>query len=180
MSDENTRKTCSFEVCCTCKNICCQDAKPPLTQKRQKIIKDYLKKQKLHIEKPFSRESYSFPSVDKFGICLFYNKKTGKCRVHPVKPETCRAGPVTFDINLQTGKVEWYLKTPEVCALVEQLRENRVLIREYFEVARRELLELICELDVAALQALMKIEEPQTVKIGEDYLPREVMEKLLK
>lgn len=100
--------------------------------------------------------------------------------MHPVKPETCRAGPVTFDINLQTGKVEWYLKTPEVCALVEQLRENRVLIREYFEVARRELLELICELDVAALQALMKIEEPQTVKIGEDYLPREVMEKLLK
>jgi Fe-S-cluster containining protein len=178
MSDENMRKTCSFEVCCTCKNICCQDAKPPLTQKRQKIIKDYLKKQKLHIEHPFSRESYSFPSVDKFGFCLFYNKQTGKCLVHPVKPETCRAGPVTFDINCQTGKVEWYLKTAEMCALVEPLRENRVLFREHFEVARRELLKLICELDVTALQALLKIEEPQTVKIGEDDLPKEVMVKL--
>jgi Fe-S-cluster containining protein len=180
MSDENMRKTYNFEVCCTCKNGCCRGAKPPLTLKRQKILKDYLKKQKLRIEKPFGHESYSFPAEDKSGFCVFYNKESGKCLVHPVKPETCIAGPVTFDINLQTGKVEWYLKTPEVCALVEPLRENRVLIREHFEAARRELLELICELDVAALQTLMKIEEPQTVKIGEDDLPREVMEKLLK
>jgi len=179
MSDKNMRKTCNFEVCRTCKNICCQDAKPPLTQKRQKIIKDYLKKQKLHIENPFLHESYSFSDVDKLGFCLFYNKKTGKCLVHDVKPETCRAGPVTFDVNCQTGKVEWYLKTPQICALVESLRENRVLFRAHFEVARRELLQLICELDVKALQALLKIEEPQTVKIGEDDLPKEVMEKLL-
>ena len=99
--------------------------------------------------------------------------------MHNVKPETCRAGPVTFDINCQTGKVEWYLKTPQICALVESLCENRVLFREHFEVARRELLQLICELDVKALQALLKIDEPQTVKIGEDDLPKEVIEKLL-
>jgi len=178
MSDENMRKTCALEVCCTCKSICCQDAKPPLTLKRQKIIKDYLKKQKLHIEKPFSREHYSFPSVDKLGFCLFYNKKTGKCLVHQVKPETCRAGPVTFDINCKTGKVAWYLKTPEICALAEPLRENRDLLREHFEVAREELLRLICELDAEALRALLKIDEPQTVKIGEDDLPKEVMDKL--
>jgi Fe-S-cluster containining protein len=178
MSDENMRKTCAFEVCCTCKSICCQDAKPPLTLKRQKIIKDYLKKQKIRIEKPFSREHYSFPSVDKLGFCLFYDKKTGKCLVHEVKPETCRAGPVTFDINCQTGKVKWYLKKPEICALVGEMGENPVLLREHFEVARQELLRLICELNAEALRALLKIEEPETVKIGEDDLPKEVLEKL--
>jgi Fe-S-cluster containining protein len=178
LSDENTRKTCAFEVCSTCKLICCQDARPPLTLKRQKLIIDYLKKQKLRVEKPFLHERYSFPSVDEFGFCVFYSKKTGKCLVHPVKPETCRAGPVTFDINCQTGKVEWYLKTPEICVLVKQLRENRGLLKEHFEVAREDLLRLICELDAEALQAILKNEEQQTVKIGEDDLPLEVFEKL--
>jgi len=177
LSDENARKTCAFEVCSTCKLVCCLDAKPPLTLKRQKIIMDYLKKHKLRIEKPFSHEHYSFPSVDDLGFCVFYNKKTGKCLVHPVKPETCRAGPVTFGINYQTGKVEWYLKTPEICALVKQLCESRDLLKEHFEVAREELLHLICELDAEALQTILKIEEPQTVKIGEDYLPLKVFEK---
>lgn len=178
MSDEIVRKTCAFEVCCTCKRVCCQDAKPPLTLKRQKIIENYLKKQKIFIENPFSRERYSFPSVDKLGFCLFYDKKTGKCLVHPVKPETCRAGPVTFDTNCQTGKVEWYLKTPEICALAEMLYDNSDLFKEHFKVAREELLRLICELDTEALRALLKIDEPQTVKIDEDDLPKEVMEKL--
>jgi Fe-S-cluster containining protein len=178
MWDENMRKTCAFEVCCTCKNICCQDAKPPLTLKRQKIIKDYLKKQKTRIEKPFLHELYSFPSVDKLGFCLFYNKETGKCLVHPVKPETCRAGPVTFDINCQTGKVEWYLKKPEICAFAGILYDNGDSFKEHFKVAREELLRLICELDAEALRAILKIEEPQTFKIDETNLPKAVMDKL--
>lgn len=178
MSDEKARKTCAFEVCCTCKNICCQDAKPPLTQKRQKIIEDYLKKQKLSIERPFSYERYSFASVDKLGFCLFHSKQTGKCLVHEVKPETCRAGPITFDINSQTGKVEWYMKTPETCALVKRLLENSNLFQAHFDAAREQLLSLIDELDAEALQALLKIEEPQTFRIGEDDLPMEILEKL--
>jgi Fe-S-cluster containining protein len=179
MSDENVRKTCAFEVCCTCKNICCQDAKPPLTGKRQKIIKDYLKKHKLNVKHPFSHARYSFPSVDKLGFCVFYNKKTGKCLVHQVKPETCRAGPVTFDVSRQTGKVEWYLKTPDICALAGALRENHDLFRAHFEVARAELLRLICELDAEALRAILRIDEPQTVKIGEEEIPKEAMDKLM-
>jgi len=179
MSDEIVRKTCAFEVCCRCKSICCQDAKPPLTLKRQKIIENYLEKHQIHIETPFSHEQYSFPTVDKLGFCLCYDKKTGKCLVHPVKPETCRAGPITFDINRQTGKLEWYLKNYEVCALAEMLHKNHDLFKEHFKMAREEILRLICELDAEALRAILKIEEPKTFKIGEDDLPREVMEKLL-
>lgn len=179
MSDEIVRKTCAFEICCSCKGICCQDAKPPLTLKRQKIIENYLEKHQIHIETPFSHEQYSFPAVDKLGFCLFYDKKTRKCLVHPVKPETCRAGPITFDINRQTGKLEWYLKNYEICTLAEMLHKNHDLFKDHFKIAREEILRLICELNAEALRAILKIEEPKTFKIGEDDLPREVMEKLL-
>ena len=178
MPDEIVRKTCSFDVCCRCKRVCCQDAKPPLTLKRQKMMEDYLERQKIRVENPFSHEKYSFPTVDKIGFCAFYIKKTGKCLVHPVKPETCRAGPVTFDINRLTRKVEWYLKTSEKCALAKALYEDDDLFREHFEAARAEILRLIRELDAEALRAILLIEEPQTFKIGEDALPEEAMEKL--
>jgi uncharacterized protein len=178
MSDEDVRKTCNFDVCCTCKNICCQDARPPLTKKRQKIIEDYLKTHEIRVEKPFSQESYSFPCVDKLGFCVFYNKDMGKCMVHLVKPETCRAGPVTFDINRKSGKVEWYLKKASICAFAGVLYADDASFKEHFRVAREELLRLICELDTKALWAVLKIEEPQTFKIGEEVLPKEVSDKL--
>jgi len=178
MSDEVMRKTCAFDVCCQCKSGCCQDVNPPLTLKRKRLIEDYLREQKIRVENPFTNKAYSFPAVDAMGFCVFYDKDTRKCSVHPVKPETCRAGPVTFDINFRTRKVEWHLKTAEVCALAKTLCGNDDLFREHSEVAKEEILRLICELDSEALQAILKIEEPQTVKIGEDDLPEEVMEKL--
>ena len=178
MSEDDMGTTYSFDVCCQCKSICCQDANPPLTLKRKKLIKKYLKEQRIRVENPFTNEAYSYPAVDAMGFCVFFDKDTRKCLVHPVKPETCRAGPMTFDINCRTRKVEWYLKTAEACALAKTLCKNGNLFGKHFEVAREQLLQLICELDSKALQAILKIEEPQTVKIGEDDLPKEVMEKL--
>jgi Fe-S-cluster containining protein len=151
---------------------------PPLTLKRKKLINDYLKEQKIRVDNPFTTEAYSYPAVDANGFCVFYDKATRKCLVHPVKPETCRAGPVTFDINRRARKVEWYLKTAEVCQLAKVLRENGNLFEKHFEVAKEQLLQLICELEPKALQAILKIAEPQTVRIGEDDLPKEAMEKL--
>ncbi len=178
MSDDAVKKTCSFDVCCQCTRSCCQDAKPPLTLKRKKIIADYLQKLKIQIAQPFVNAAYSFPTVDAAGFCVFYNKNTKQCLVHLVKPETCRAGPITFDINRHTRKVEWYLKTTEICALAQALRENDTAFKEHFQVAKSELLQLIRELDSKALEAILKIEEPQTVKIGEDDLPKEAKAKL--
>jgi len=178
MSDDAANKTCSFDVCYLCAHSCCQDAKPPLTPERKKIIVDYLQKQKIQITQPFVDAAYSFPAVDAAGFCIFYNKNTKKCLVHPVKPETCRAGPVTFDINRRTRKVEWYLKTAELCALAHALHKNKPAFQAHFEVAKNELTQLICQLDSKALQAILKIEEPQTFKIGEDDLPNQVTEKL--
>jgi Fe-S-cluster containining protein len=171
-------KTCSFDVCCQCKHSCCQDAKPPLTLKRKKIIADYLGKHEIQIAHPFVDEAYSFPAMDALGLCVFYCSGTKKCLVHPVKPETCIAGPITFDINPDTRKVKWYLKTAAICALAQALRGNDAAFRAHFDVAKDELLRLVRELDSRALQAILKIEEPQTVKIGEDDLPNEAYGKL--
>lgn len=177
MPEELNGKTCSFDVCSQCKIICCQDAKPPLTLKRKKIIKEYLKKQKIEIKQPFSREKYSYP-VDKQILCVFFDKTTMKCVIHPVKPETCRSGPVTFDVNFATRKIEFFLKKSEICALAKILYENPTAFKAHFEVAKGEITQLVRELDTEDLKEVLKIEEPQTFKFCEVDLPKEVAEKL--
>ena len=178
MADDIVRKTCAFDVCYHCKDGCCQGVRPPLTLERKKLIKNYLKEQKIRADHPFTNKAYSFPAEDALGFCMFYCKDTRKCLVHRVKPETCRAGPITFDINRHTRKVEWHLKTTEICALAQALHGNDAAFRAHFEVAKAELLRLICTLDSRALEAILKIEEPHTVKIGEADLPEGVKVKL--
>jgi Fe-S-cluster containining protein len=178
MAEDNNGLTYSFDVCSQCTSICCQDAKPPLTGKRKKIVTKYLKEQKINVEKPFAKENYFYPSVDEFVYCGLFKKETGKCSVHPVKPETCKAGPVTFDINFSTKKVEWFLKKSELCAFAGILYSDKAAFQKHFEEAKKELTQLICQLSADELRAIVKIEEPQTFKIGEDDLPQKVVKKL--
>jgi len=180
MSDELSQKTCRFDVCCECAVNCCQGAKPPLTAKRKRIIDAYLRKHKISINPSFINQTYSFPAFDAQEYCVFHVKKTGKCLVHSVKPETCVAGPVTFDINVRTGKIEWFLKTAEACSLAKTFHQNQNqnAFQEHFCVAKKKILRLIRELDADALQAILMIEEPRTIKIGEDDVPREILKKI--
>ena len=178
MAQDNKGTTYSYDVCSECKIICCQDAKPPLSESRKKIIKAYLKEQKITVEKPFTKENYSYPSVDEQVLCVFNSKKTKRCIVHSVKPETCRAGPITFDINFKTKKVEYFLKKSEICAYAGELFKNKAAFNDHFEVAKKEIMRLIKELDAEELRELTKIEEPQTFKVGEDDLPADVVKKL--
>ncbi len=175
---DNNGATYSFDVCSQCKIICCKDAKPPLSEKRKKIIKEYLEKQKINVERHFTKEDYSYPTVDELVLCGFFSKETGKCSVHLVKPETCRAGPVTFGINFSTKKVEWFLKKAEICGFAGVLYSNKAAFKDHFEIAKKELTSLIQELDPEELRVIVKIEEPHTFKIGEDDLPLAVVRKL--
>jgi Fe-S-cluster containining protein len=178
MSEDRNGKTYSLDVCSQCKLICCQEANPPLTPNRKKIISNYVKEHRIPVQNLFAGEEYSHPATDSNGICVFYNKENRKCQVHTVKSETCRAGPVTFDINLKTGKVEYYLKKGEICLFAQILYENKEQFKQHLEAAKAEILRLICELDENALRAILKIPEPQTFKVGEDDLPKEVAAKL--
>ena len=178
MHERDEGVTYSFSVCKPCKKECCQDTNPPLSEKRKKIIKEYLKKHKINIQNPFVKAGYSYPAVDESLFCRFFDKETEKCSVHPVKPETCVAGPVTFDINFSTKKVEWFLKKSEICGLAAVLFSNKVAFNKHFEIAKKQLNRLICELDPEELGVILKIDEPQTFKIGEDDLPSEAIKKL--
>lgn len=168
----------NFNVCSKCRSICCQDAKPPLTNSRKKIIQKYVQDQKIDLNDPFDQKEYSYPAVDEEAYCRLFSKSTGKCMVHPVKPETCVAGPVTFNINFCTKKVEWFLKTNELCAFAGVLFEDKAVFKEHFEVAKRQILALIAQLGADELRALMKIDEPLTFKFAEDDLPKDVVKKL--
>ena len=178
MPENNNGETYSFDVCSQCRSICCQDAKPPLTEKRKKVIQEYLKKQKIRVQNPFGRERYYYPAVDEQVYCRLFNKKTGKCLVHQVKPETCLAGPITFNINFFTRKVEWFLKKSEICAYAGILYADNAAFKQHLEIAKRQITQLIKELDAEELRAIMQIEEPQTFKISENDLPTEAIRKL--
>jgi uncharacterized protein len=178
MPKDNKGTTYSFDVCSECKAMCCQDAKPPLSESRKKTIKKYINRQKIKVKKPFSKENYSYPSVDETGFCVFNNKETKRCLVHSVKPETCIAGPITFDINFETRKVRFFLKKSEICAYAGELYNNKSAFKNHYEVAEKEIMRLITDLSVEELHELMKIDEPQTFKVGEDDLPIEVVKKL--
>ena len=178
MPKEDHGTTYSFDVCSQCKSICCQDAKPPLTSNRKKIIEEYLKKNKIKLAKPFAKGEYSYPEVDRDVYCRLFNKKTGKCLVHLVKPETCVAGPITFDINFNTQKVCFFLKKAEICAYAGALFKDKPALKKHFEVARKQIIELIEQLSAEELRALMKINEPQTFKFCEDPLSPAIIKKL--
>jgi Fe-S-cluster containining protein len=135
-------------------------------------------KQKIPIQNPFTQTMYTFPREDTEGYCIFYDKQTRKCKIHPVKPETCVAGPITFDINKQTQKIEWYLKMEKICPLAGILHKNGEILRKHLESAKKEILRLVYGLEPEALRAILKIEEPETFKIDEDNIESNIVDKL--
>ena len=178
LSVQNKRESSFFDVCSQCEGDCCRNARPPLTLRRKQIIAAYLEKQKIPINSPFVQASYVFPKDGAEGYCIFYDKKTKKCIIHPVKPETCVAGPITFDINVKNRKIEWHLKMEKICRLAGALYKNETVLEKHLASAKREILQLVNELDSEALKAILKIEEPETFKIDEDNIGKDTLDKL--
>lgn len=167
-----------FDVCGGCRIHCCRDARPPLTETRMRIIEEYLETHGIRIEKPFMQAGYAFPREDHEGYCIFYDRASKKCRIHQVKPETCVAGPITFDINKNSGKIEWYLKFEEICPLAGAMYRDKDALREHLQTAKREIMRLVRELPPEALRTILKREEPETFKIDEDDVEEAILSKL--
>jgi Fe-S-cluster containining protein len=178
--DKNERQNNFFDTCSQCKTrySCCHDTTPPVTHERRKIIEAYLKKQNIKIEKPFANTEYVFPRLDADQYCVFHDRKTRKCIVHSVKPETCVAGPITFDINIRTGKIEWFLKMDKICQLAGVVDKNKVQLHRHLESARKEITRLVEQLDAEALKVILKKDEPETFKFDEDTVDKHVLDKL--
>lgn len=179
MPPVNRKENEFFKICSQCNASCCINARPPLTPERIKIIETHLKEQKIPLEKPFAQTSCIFPREDKESYCIFNDRKTKKCLIHAVKPETCVAGPVTFDINTKTQKIEWHLKKETICPLAGRLYSDKERLGKHLTLAKKEILRLVRGLDAEALKTILKIEEPETFKIGEDDIEKAVLNKLV-
>ena len=175
---EKRRQADFFDVCRECPDGCCTGVRPPLTDTRRRIILEYLRRNRIRIDNPFENGRYVYPREVEGGLCIFLDRSTKRCWVHPVKPETCVAGPVTFDIDAETGKIRWFLKTEKVCRLAVPLYENSEAYADHLRRARGEIRRLVQELDVEALRAILMIEEPDTVKVGEDVVPPRVLARI--
>ena len=166
----STRQNDFFGVCshCTVASSCCWGTRPPITRRRRKTIEAYLKKNGIAVADGFVEADYVFPRENPEGRCVFFNIETAKCLIHPVKPETCVAGPITFDINKQSGSVEWYIKKESICPLAGIVFKDKQMLGLRLKIAKRELLTLIDALSPKELEAILKKDEPDTFKIDED------------
>ena len=177
---KSARQQNFFDVCSHCKTnwSCCHETTPPITEKRREEIEFYMKETKTNIENTFVTEEYVFPKLDSEGYCVFHDKKTKKCLIHSVKPETCVAGPITFDINTRTGKIEWFVKMEKICPLAGRVYRDNALLGMHLQSAKKEIMKLLNELDSGSLMAILKKDEPETVKIDEDELDTCVLRKI--
>jgi Fe-S-cluster containining protein len=177
---ESKRQTDFFDTCSRCKTgwSCCHETTPPITDKRRKIIAAYLRANKIDVENPFVEAEYVFPRLAPDGYCVFHDKKTRKCLIHPVKPETCVAGPITFDVRLETSKIEWFIKMDTICPLAGHVYADKMLLKKHLESAKKEISTLMEQLDSEALRAILKKKEPETFKMGEDCAGKRALNKL--
>jgi len=132
----------------------------------------------MQIKNAFDIEDYVFPKLDTDGYCVFHDKNTRKCLVHPVKPETCVAGPITFDINAETGKIEWFVKMENICPLAGRVYNNKSLLKKHVGSAKKEISRLVRDLDSQHLRAILKRDEPETFKIDEDKADERVLARV--
>jgi Fe-S-cluster containining protein len=97
------------------------------------------------------------------GFCVMFEE--GKCKIHGIKPETCVAGPFTFDVK---GSIlEIFLKRKSICPMVTLLKQNRDLYEELFDLAVEKIVNLVKALPPAELEEICKIDEPETDLVAE-------------
>ncbi len=122
------------KICDKCGGRCCYYAKPPLTEERISILVE----NGISLDNVVFRE-HRMLDCKSTGFCVGYSE--GRCRVQHVKPETCMAGPFTFDVK--NGKLEIYLKKDRICDLVTFLKVNPAVYNEQFELAVQNIRQLV-------------------------------------
>jgi uncharacterized protein len=162
---ESSQYNVLSSVCAGCKldGGCCHGAMPPLTQRRIEAL----------IESGVSPENIDLNRYKKLklkddGYCVLF--KDGQCSIHTIKPETCVAGPFTFDVK---GSVlEIFLKKESICPLAGYIRTDKSLYDGLFELSVQKIVELLDGLPSDELKEILKIEEPDTEIVAEIKLKR--------
>ena len=100
------------------------------------------------------------------GTCVQWNG--GKCSIHDIKPETCRAGPFTFDVKGDVIGI--FLKFESICPVVRLLKQTPAAYEQQYERAVKSITRLVANLSDEELEAICRIEEAETEKVAE--IPR--------
>jgi len=141
------------QICDKCGGRCCYFAKPPLTEERISIL----------LENGMTFDDILFHSYRKLdckstGFCVGF--KDGRCRVQHVKPETCVAGPFTFDVKGE--ELQIFLKQERICDLAAFLRGNPDVYKEQYDLALQNIAHLLKGLPKEELDEVLKVEEDST------------------
>ena len=137
---------------------CCFEARPPLSQKRIDIL----------MENGVSADAIEFVGYKRLrlrqdGFCVLF--RDGKCSIHDIKPETCVAGPFTFDI--EDDMLQIFLKRENICPMVRFLRANRKAYDALFETSVEKIMDLIRSVPEEEMAQILQIDEPQTDLVAE-------------
>jgi hypothetical protein len=137
---------------------CCFEARPPLSQKRIEIL----------MENGISADAIEFVGYKRLclgpdGFCVLF--RDGKCSIHDIKPETCVAGPFTFDI--EGDMLQIFLKRENICPMVRFLRANRKAYDALFETSVEKIMDLIRSVPEEEMAQILQIDEPQTDLVAE-------------
>ena len=137
---------------------CCFEARPPLSQKRIVML----------MENGVSADAIEFVGYKRLrlrqdGFCVLF--RDGKCSIHDIKPETCVAGPFTFDI--EDDMLQIFLKRESICPMVRFLRANRKAYDALFETSVEKIMDLIRSVPEEEMAQILQIDEPQTDLVAE-------------
>ena len=137
---------------------CCFEARPPLSQHRIDIL----------LENGVSPDAIEFAGYKRLclkpdGFCVLF--QGGRCSIHSIKPETCVAGPFTFD--MKGSLLQIFLKKESICPMVRFLKADRKAYDELFDVSLEKILDLVKAVPALEMAEILKIEEPETDLVAE-------------
>lgn len=155
--------TVSFEaiaeaICAACGGKCCHEAHPPLSRARIAILNG-----KGVLPSAFERNGYTRMKAGHDGTCIMC--RDGRCRIHAVKPETCVAGPFTFEVAGNTLRL--FLKRELICPLVPYLKADERVYEAHFQNAAQILADLVQSLPSRELDVINAIPEHETDLVAE-------------
>ncbi len=148
--------------CLRCGGHCCDDAHPPISEHCYQRLRAAGVP-----EDSFELNGYRRLKTRGDGTCVHWNG--GRCSIHDIKPETCRAGPFTFDVKGDV--IEIFLKYESICPIVRLLKERPEAYEQQYLRAVKNITHLVANLSEEELAAICRIEEPETEKVAE--IPRQ-------
>jgi uncharacterized protein len=140
-------------ICAACGGHCCIGACPPLCTERIETILshgDYRDR--------MEDGGYRRIRTKENGECSMLEH--GKCQIHAFKPETCLAGPFTFDVT--DTRLAIYLKHESICPLVTHLKASREMYDRQYQRAVGQITHLVARLPDDELQVISSIPEDET------------------